>query len=50
MRYDPDNIDEYELAMQDKADRIYLAKVAAHPDCCDPEHPGCEQCEEQETE
>lgn len=50
MRYDPDNCDEYELAMQDKADRIYEAKLASHPDCRDPEHQGCESCEEHEDE
>lgn len=27
----------------------YRAKLALHPDCRDPEHPGCEECEDPET-
>jgi len=45
MQYDPENIDEYELAMRDEAKRDYMAKLAAHPDCLDPNHPGCKYCE-----
>lgn len=27
----------------------YRAKLALHPNCRDPEHPGCEKCEDPET-
>ena len=30
--------------------RRAAAKLAAHPNCADPAHPGCSQCREDEAE
>lgn len=38
--------DERQLAAEDRAERRYRAKLSAHPDCNDPDHPGCHSCEE----
>lgn len=35
-----------ELAAIDRAARIRLRKLMAHPDCRDPDHPECNQCNE----
>lgn len=45
------NCDDYEfereeLRAQDRFERNYLRRLTAHPDCRDPDHPGCEQCED----
>ena len=37
--------DMAELAAIDRAARAYCRKLAAHPSCSDPEHPGCLRCE-----
>lgn len=34
-----------ELAAIDRAARAHCRKLAAHPSCSDPEHPGCFRCE-----
>jgi hypothetical protein len=39
------DIEEYFIVIEEKAKRSYMAKLAAHPDCIDPEHPGCKWCE-----
>lgn len=42
-------IDEYdraELIAEDQAKKRYLAWYARHPDCRDPDHPGCADCRE----
>lgn len=41
--YDPD---AYELEQEAKAERRYNARLAAHPHCMDPDHPGCVHCNE----
>lgn len=35
-----------ELALQDNARARYQTKLIAHPDCRDPDHPGCAKCDE----
>lgn len=45
-----DELDFYELAQQARAERIYMAQLCSHPDCRDPDHPGCERCCEDEQE
>lgn len=37
------DVDEYRYA--DQYERRYRAQLYAHPDCRDPEHPGCDRCE-----
>ena len=36
----------YQLRMQEQAYKQYQRLLWAHPDCRDPDHPGCEDCEE----
>lgn len=40
-----DDPEASELRQQDRWQRRRLARLAAHPDCRDPDHPGCEYCE-----
>jgi len=35
-----------ELKAQDRLERRYRGMLMNHPDCRDPDHPGCELCEE----
>jgi hypothetical protein len=44
--------DDYsdELRAEAKADRVYKQKLLNHPDCSDPDHPGCEVCEGEDDE
>lgn len=44
-RGDPD---ELASEWEEKQERIRRDKLFAHPDCRDPEHPGCSQCKEPE--
>ena len=39
-----------ELARTDRAERRYHARLMRHPDCRDPDHPGCPDCEPWERE
>lgn len=32
------------------ANRRHAARLFAHPDCSDPEHPGCHHCNDEEQE
>jgi hypothetical protein len=44
-------MDEYdieELKAQDKFDRQMRARLMANPDCRDPDHLGCEKCEDED--
>lgn len=42
--YDSDDeLDD--LRMQARFERRYHNDLARHPDCRDPDHPGCEACE-----
>lgn len=40
----PDEIDRAALQAEIQAERIYMRSLAAHPDCRDPDHPGCRRC------
>lgn len=44
MTYD-DDYEAAELAAEDRAARRYRSRLSAHPDCRDPDHPGCSSCE-----
>jgi hypothetical protein len=37
-----------ELRMADYYDRVYRSQLFNHSDCSDPDHPGCENCQEEE--
>ena len=39
-----DELEAEELRREAIAMRWYRQKLAAHPDCRDPDHPGCEKC------
>lgn len=45
--------DEYEaddLRLQDQFERRKRQDYAAHPDCRDPDHPGCDKCNESDDD
>jgi hypothetical protein len=45
--------DEYEadnLRLQDQFERRQRQNYAAHPDCRDPDHPGCDKCNESDDD
>lgn len=44
--YDAAQDEMEELRAQAQAERRYQRMLTAHPDCRDPDHPGCESCEE----
>lgn len=44
--YDEDYASE--LRAEDMAKRFYQTKLLRHPHCQDPDHPGCEACEDYE--
>jgi len=39
----------HEFAIEESRKRLYEALLRAHPDCRDPDHPGCEYCEEDDV-
>ena len=41
---DPSELEE--LANEFRAERLYKQRLSRNPDCRDPEHIGCELCEE----
>lgn len=43
---DADYFDAAELRAQDLHERRYRSALLRHQDCRDPDHPGCEHCEE----
>lgn len=43
--YDPEIED---LIADERAQKRYHNQLMRHPDCSDPDHPGCEVCEEPE--
>lgn len=43
-----DELEADELRREAIAMRWYRQKLASHPDCRDPDHPGCEKCMEPE--
>lgn len=46
-----DDCDERdELIAQGRAARLHMNRLTRHPDCRDPDHPGCVRCEEDPEE
>jgi hypothetical protein len=46
-----DDSEEAQWASQILHERIHMSDLRRHPDCRDPDHPGCEECEgEQEID
>ena len=43
---EPDEDDIAELRAETRHQRRYSRQLSAHPECIDPDHPGCEQCQE----
>ena len=46
----PDIVDDYddqiaEARAETRHARRYQRELSAHPNCCDPDHPGCEDCQ-----
>lgn len=51
MNDDYDYDDELnDLRLEDRARRRYENALMRNPDCRDPDHPGCELCEENDDE
>lgn len=51
MRIHDDYVDELEeLRAQARYERRYQMDLMRHHDCRDPDHPGCEHCEETEDD
>jgi hypothetical protein len=48
--YDGPDYDLEDERMEAKFERRYQAALSRHPDCRDPDHPGCEICGEGEFE
>lgn len=48
MPYKLDESDIDCMKAEDFYRRRYQSELSAHPDCKDPEHPGCEFCEDNE--
>lgn len=47
-RDDDDHDDELDdLRAEDRARKRYQMALMYHPDCRDPDHPGCENCTEE---
>ncbi len=46
--YDPDEDTRAELRAEDRAKKQYWRRLIANPDCRDPDHPGCENCRDDE--
>lgn len=47
MRHEDDRESELqELRHEAQQERIYREKLALHPRCDDPDHPGCSLCEQ----
>ncbi|MFV1943444.1 hypothetical protein VPH49_21770 [Pseudomonas luteola] len=42
--YDCDWDEVNELRAQSRHQRIYQTRLSQHPDCRDPDHPGCKHC------
>jgi len=40
----PDDDLIYEFEQEARFNRAYEQKLMRHPDCQDPDHPGCEDC------
>lgn len=42
-------IDDHVVA-DDLHRRRYLAALRRHPDCSDPDHPGCDECDQEDVD
>lgn len=42
-----DDIDRVEHKQEDQARKRYEYQLNAHPDCADPDHPGCKYCDDE---
>ena len=45
--YDSDRFDAIAIE-EERQRRVWERKILAHPDCRDPDHPGCSSCDEEE--
>jgi hypothetical protein len=50
MPYEMDQSEADEMRAEDFHRRQYQLNLASHHDCRDPDHPGCELCEEEGEE
>lgn len=50
MKYDPDNLDHVEMKATNFYKNRYRSILRAHPKCSDPDHPGCDLCENNEDD
>jgi len=50
MNEDDCEAEQDDLRAEARADRRYQMELRRHPDCRDPDHPGCEDCQEQEDD
>ena len=48
--YDYDDCDYDDLRAEEAAERRYQNALRYHPDCGDPDHPGCDNCEPENFE
>lgn len=53
--YIADIVDDYDDQIAEaRADTLHLLRyqrrLSAHPNCMDPDHPGCEDCQEDEDD
>lgn len=47
---DPCFDERAELLAERRARRRHHAQFVRHPDCCDPDHPGCSRCQDEDAE
>ncbi len=45
-----DDDEIYDLQEEVRVERKYHNELIRHPDCSDPDHPGCDDCWEQDDE
>ena len=50
MKYDSNDSEHAELKAQTFYENRYKAVLRAHPKCNDPDHPGCDLCEDDEDD
>ena len=48
--YEYDQHEADELRLQAQFERLQWQKYVAHPDCRDPDHPGCDKCNESDDD
>ena len=48
--FDPNEADYADLRAQDQFEKRQQRALMAHPDCRDPDHPGCDHCEESDDD